>query len=836
MEKTSFKNNEKSYSKRHSSLKKKVTNDKNDNSLLTIYSFISNYMLKEEVNYDENDNRYILLESQDFENESGLKKVSFGEFNEKSYSLSHKRKKQNEEDIDKEEEVYENVDQADYEEEDYEEEDYEEEDYEEDDYEEDDYEEEDYEEDDYQDDDYQYDDYQLNDDEDAEKPYNYDPNQIDSKNVNNDHSINSTNIKQNNSIIRRVGKKKKNKIYNNDNFPNEEDIQIDHNMNEENHSRQLWKKKRKKKRKREKKNMYTNMKNKEIDNNKKGIYKGNNLAKYFTLSMENINEQENIFKDEKQLSRQMSYYNDAYYYTSEMIYKNNRRNKEKFALYLRLMSLFINIIIGIYLIIYFPHTNNDKDTFDGTFKNMDIKDREDIKHIISKNLEINKDYHNYMKKVNLNVSILNKQKELFENKSIINGKANTNTNTNTNSSNNNRMHVNAFDRNSNNNDSVINTNNTNNNNNNSNNFVRFLRNIFSSNNYEQEDNLKSLPNSINKEKTNNNTSITNTGYYNLYKNNNNNNNIIDVEKNIYDENDKNNNLKKKNLKNVKSNNYNSGVYYVNDKDMLKDIKTKEDINNLIYMIDILNLMDDEHIMIYIYNEMNKIYKYAIYSFFGELLVISIIVFSLFILKILINDNNKFSVILTMYGIFYKIFCYIFAHYVLFMGLYILSIYYNIYIHRDIYTHSYNFFCYHYVYNNLYIHLLMLFYALQNIVFTINDAFNCIRMVFILIKHVIIKIYEKITCKNFITFYELKEDKSPLSLTCFNKLKNKCNMNCKCCKDKNCVEIDIDEMHDLEYEKNKLPLFPNFNRKPYCKNLNIKTYEQSLLNMRNPIFK
>ncbi|KYN96882.1 putative membrane protein [Plasmodium gaboni] len=817
MEKTSFKNNQKSYSKRHSSLKKKVTNDKNDNSLLTIYSFISNYMLKEEVNYDENDNRYILLESQDFENESGLKKVSFGEFNEKSYSLSHKRKEQNEEDIDKEEEVYEDVDQADYEEEDYEEEDYEE-----DDYEEDDYEEEDYEEDDYQDDDYQ-----LNDDE--EKPYNYDHNQIDSNNVNNDHNINSTNIKQNNSIIRRGEKKKKNKIYNNDNFPNEEDIQIDHNINEENHSRQLWKKKRKKKRKRAKKNMYTNMKNKEIDNNKKGIYKGNNLAKYFTLSMENINEQENIFKDEKQLSRQMSYYNDAYYYTSEMIYKNNRRNKEKFALYLRLMSLFINIIIGIYLIIYFPHTNNDKDTFDGTFKNMDIKDREDIKHIISKNLEINKDYHNYMKKVNLNVSILNKQKELFENKSIINGKGNTNTN----SSDNNSMHVNSFDRNTNSNDSVINTNNTNNNNNN-NNFVRFLRNIFSSNNYEQEDNLKSLPNSINKEKTNNNTSIKNTGYYNLYKNNNN--NIIDVEKNIYDENDKNNNLKKKNLKNVKINNYNSGVYYVNDKDMLKDIKTKEDINNLIYMIDILNLMDDEHIMIYIYNEMNKIYKYAIYSFFGELLVISIIVFSLFILKILINDNNKFSVILTMYGIFYKIFCYIFAHYVLFMGLYILSIYYNIYINRDIYTHSYNFFCYHYVYNNLYIHLLMLFYALQNIVFTINDAFNCIRMVFILIKHVIIKIYEKITCKNFITFYELKEDKSPLSLTCFNKLKNKCNMNCKCCKDKNCVEIDIDEMHDIEYEKNKLPLFPNFNRKPYCKNLNIKTYEQSLLNMRNPIFK
>lgn len=62
------------------------------------------------------------------------------------------------------------------------------------------------------------------------------------------------------------------------------------------------------------------------------------------------------------------------------------------------------------------------------------------------------------------------------------------------------------------------------------------------------------------------------------------------------------------------------------------------------------------------------------------------------------------------------------------------------------------------------------------------------------------------------------------------------MNCKCCKDKNCVDIDIDEMHDIDYEKNKLPLFPNFNRKPYCKNLNIKTYEQSLLNMRNPIFK
>ncbi|ETW29651.1 hypothetical protein PFFCH_02921 [Plasmodium falciparum FCH/4] len=827
MEKTSFKNNQKSYSKRNSSLKKKVTNDKNDNSLLTIYSFISNYMLKEEMNYDENDNRYILLESQDIENECGLKKVSFGEFNEKSYSLSHKRKEKNEEDIDKEEEVYEGVDQADYEEEDYEEEDYEEEDYEEDDYEEDDYEEDDYEEDDYQDDAEE-----QEEEEDSAKSYNYDHNQIDRNKVNNDESVNSTYNKQNNSI-RRGGKKKKNKIYNNDHFPNDEDIQIDHNTNEEKHSRQLWKKKKKKKRKREKKMMYTN-------SNSKEIYKGNNLAKYFTLSMDNINEQENIFKDEKQLSRQMSYYNDAYYYTSEMIYKNNRRNKEKFALYLRLMSLFINIIIGIYLIIYFPHTNNDMDTFDGTFKNMHIKDREDIKDIISKNLEINKDYHNYMKKVNLNVSILNKQKEFFENKSIGNGKASSSSNfsssndNNNNNNNNNSMHVNTFDRSINNEDSLINTNNLNNNDNN--NFLRFLRNIFSRNNYEQEDNLKSSSNLINKEKTNNNTNVTNTGYYNLYKNNNNNNNIIDVEKNIYYEKDKNNNLKKKNFKNVKNNNYNSGVYYVNDKDMLKDIKTKEDVNNLIYMIDILNLMDDEHIMTYIYNEMNKIYKYAIYSFFGELLVISIIVFSLFILKILIKDNNKFSVILTMYGIFYKIFCYIFAHYVLFMGLYILSIYYNIYIHRDIHTHSYNFFCYHYVYNNLYIHLLMLFYALQNIVFTINDAFNCIRMVFILIKHVIIKIYEKITCKNFITFYELKEDKSPLSLTCFNKLKNKCNMNCKCCKDKNCVDIDIDEMHDIDYEKNKLPLFPNFNRKPYCKNLNIKTYEQSLLNMRNPIFK
>lgn len=207
MEKTSFKNNQKSYSKRNSSLKKKVTNDKNDNSLLTIYSFISNYMLKEEMNYDENDNRYILLESQDIENECGLKKVSFGEFNEKSYSLSHKRKEKNEEDIDKEEEVYEGVDQADYEEEDYEEEDYEEEDYEEDDYEEDDYEEDDYEEDDYQDDAEE-----QEEEEDSAKSYNYDHNQIDRNKVNNDESVNSTYNKQNNSI-RRGGKKKKISTY-----------------------------------------------------------------------------------------------------------------------------------------------------------------------------------------------------------------------------------------------------------------------------------------------------------------------------------------------------------------------------------------------------------------------------------------------------------------------------------------------------------------------------------------------------------------------------------------------------------------------------------------------
>ncbi|KNG74401.1 hypothetical protein PFMG_00497 [Plasmodium falciparum IGH-CR14] len=146
------------------------------------------------------------------------------------------------------------------------------------------------------------------------------------------------------------------------------------------------------------------------------------------------------------------------------------------------------------------------DTFDGTFKNMHIKDREDIKDIISKNLEINKDYHNYMKKVNLNVSILNKQKEFFENKSIGNGKASSSSNfsssndnnNNNNNNNNNSMHVNTFDRSINNEDSLINTNNLNNNDNN--NFLRFLRNIFFTYNYEQEDNLKSSSNLINKER------------------------------------------------------------------------------------------------------------------------------------------------------------------------------------------------------------------------------------------------------------------------------------------------------------------------------------------------
>ncbi|CRH02328.1 conserved Plasmodium protein, unknown function [Plasmodium relictum] len=617
--------------------KNKEMSEKNDSSLLTIYSFISSYVLREESNYDENDNKYILLENQELQNENDLKKVNVGYYNEKIYNKCEGESESENESEDEDE------------------------------------------------------------DEDDENE-NYEKDKMERK-----------------LEIKKKNKEKKN-------------LTIQNGFTSCNKEKYI--KKNRKKEKGEKKNVYES-KNNELYSNSNIKKKMKNLSKYFMLSIDNINEEENIFKDEKQLSKQMSYYNDAYYYTSEMIYKDNRKNKEKFALYLRLISLFVNIIIGIYLIIHFPHTNSQLEM---NFSNKYIREHEKLKEIIRNSIELNKDNNKYMDDVHLNSNILIDEDEKSRNRNA------------------------------------------------------FLSILFR-NNKEIDD-----------------RDINNN-------NNENNNNKINAIKTTY-------------LNKTNDTTINKGKY--------SDIN-ENDVNNLIKEIDIVNLIDDENIMNFIYSEMNKIYKYAIYSFFGELLVISIIVFSLFILKIFIKDNNKFSVILTLYGILYKIFCYFFAHYVLFMGIYILSIYYNIYIHRDIYENSFNFFCYHYVYNNLHIHLLMLFYAFQNIIFTINDTFNCIRMMFIIIKHIIIKIYEKITCKSFITFYELKEDKSFLSINCFNKIKNKCNIYGKCCKDKNCVEIDIDEVHELEYDKSNIP-FTNSKEKSYCKNLDIKTYEQSLLNMRNPIFK
>ncbi|EUD68768.1 hypothetical protein C922_00456 [Plasmodium inui San Antonio 1] len=674
--------------------------EKNDSNLLTIYSFISSYVFKEDMNYDENESRYELLESQDLENESFQKKVSFSEYNEKVYRYYRGRSGSHQAgEVEDEEYEY-----------DPEEEDDEEGDDEED--EEGDHEE---------------------DEEDEGDSYAI---CAADSGVHAVASANEEDIIVQGSVPRKKGKSKSRRKKGTPSAKNNMT-----SMKDTKYRNKLCKK--------WKKNKIHNVNgdSKEAHSNSPIKRNSNSITKYFMLSMENTNEQENIFKDEKQLSRQMSYYNDAYYYTSEMIYKNNKRNKEKFALYLRLMSLFVNIMIGIYLITHFPHTNNE---FEMNSQNRHSREHENLKETIRNRLDPAKNgsHAAYGDSADAHMNALTSQSEVLQN--------------------------NEKKR-------------------------KYLDILFrgSSKAKEKEKEKGKEPNSDSPWK---------------------------------DENSVDSNKEDKNTVLVKGNSSNLA-----EKSSKEGAKETPQVNNLITEIDIVNLIDGEFIMHYIYLEMNKIYKYAIYSFFGELLVISIIVFSLFILRIIIKDNNKFSVILTMYGILYKIFCYIFAHYVLVMGLYILAIYYNICVNKDIYEHNFNFFCYHYVRNNLHIHLLMLFYAFQNIIFTINDAFNCIRMMIIIFKHVIVRIYEKITCKNFITFYELKEDKSPLSLNCMKKIKKRYNMNNKCCRDKTCVEIDIDEIHELEYDKSQLPL-PSLHQKPYCKNLDIKTYEQSLLNMRNPIFK
>ncbi|EDL47282.1 hypothetical protein, conserved [Plasmodium vivax] len=684
--------------------------EKNDSHLLTIYSFISSYVFKEDMNYDENDSRYELLESQDLEHEGCEKKVSFSEYNEKVYRYYRGRSGSDQEGEGEEEEhEYDHEEEEEEEEGDDEEEEEEEEDEE---------------------------DEEENEEDERDCPAD--------SGVHPMASANEEDIIVQGSVPRKKGKSKSRRKKGTPPTKN--------NMTQMKDAKY-----RNKIRKKGKKKKIHNVNEDCKEDHSNGPIKRNinNISKYFMLSMDNINEQENIFKDEKQLSRQMSYYNDAYYYTSEMIYKNNKRHKEKFALYLRLMSLFVNIMIGIYLITHFPHTNNE---FEMNSQNRHSREHESLKEIIRNRLDPAKNGPPaaygapavYGGSADEHMSALTSQSEVLQN----------------------------------------------------NEKKRKYLDILFRGSSKDKGNEKGMekgkrPNSASPSKDENNLDSNEEG--------------------------KNAVLTRGNSPTPASKSSNESA------------KETPQVNNLITEIDIVNLIDDEYIMHYIYLEMNKIYKYAIYSFFGELLVISIIVFSLFILRIIIKDNNKFSVILTMYGILYKIFCYIFAHYVLVMGLYILSIYYNIYVNKDIYEHSFNFFCYHYVYNNLHIHFLMLFYAFQNIIFTINDAFNCIRMMFIIFKHIMVRIYEKITCKNFITFYELKEDKSPLSLNCMNKFKKKCNMNNKCCRDKTCVEIDIDEIHELEYDKSQLP-FPSLHQKPYCKNLDIKTYEQSLLNMRNPIFK
>ncbi|CAD2103650.1 conserved Plasmodium protein, unknown function [Plasmodium vinckei lentum] len=658
---TSF---DKSDSKKHIE-----ANENNESNLLTIYSFISNYVLKEDNNYEEDYNRYELLESHDLENKFLDKRVSFNECNEKEYDYYIDNKYC---DIENDKENYDEQ-ESDEPDKEYD--------------------------DDEKEDDVYYDD--ENDENDSTEDH--------AKRVTNDFSLK---ISEEDAYIDKDFAKQK--LESNQSFE----------LKKNTHKKTSKYKKKNKKGEKIKRNNISSMNSNYNGRLKRSI---NNISSYFMLSMENLNEEKNMFKDEKQLSRQMSYYNDAYYYTSEMIYKDDKRHKEKLALYLRLMSLFINIMIGIYLISYFPHTRSNQSGMD--IQNMHLMEYENLKNVIKNKLETK---HNMLDNFNT----------LF-----------------------NMGHIDVLK-----------------NNQNKQKYLDMLYKI--------------------RQNYNDNKAIINRGDY---------------------------------TNNQNDDNANNGDNNIDISYATQIEKNNIEVNKFIREIDIVNLIDDKYVMNYIYIEMNKIYRYAVYSFFGELFVISIIVISLFILKLFIKDNNKFSVILTMYGIFYKLFCYIFAHYVLVMGLYILSIYYNIYVYRDIYEHSFNFFCYHYVYNNIHIHLLMLFYALQNIVFTINDTFNCLRMTIIIIKHLIIKVYEKITCKNFITFYELEEDKSPLSLNCMNKFKCKHCLNDKCCKDKNCGEIDIDEIHQFEYAKSKFS-FTDINQKQYCKNLDIKTYEQSLLTMRNPLFK
>ncbi|WBY60634.1 hypothetical protein Py17XNL_001400933 [Plasmodium yoelii yoelii] len=571
-------------------------NENNESNLLTIYSFISNYVLKEDISYEEDYNRYELLENHDLENKYLDKKVSFSEYNEKRYDYYVENKYC---DIENDKENY---DEQGWDEVDKE-----------------------------------YDD----DDDKEEDVYSDDENDDTG-----DHTKRNTNefslkINEEDAYI--------DKDYVKQDLESNQSFQLKKNTHKTN-SKNKKKNKKGEKTKRNNISSMNNNYNRNINDNynerlKRSI---NNISSYFMLSMENFNDEKNMFKDEKQLSRQMSYYNDAYYYTSEMIYKDNKRHKEKLALYLRLMSLFINIMIGIYLISYFPHTKSNENGMD--VQNMHLMEYENLKNVI---------------------------KNKLESKNTMVGNFNTFFS---------MSHIDVLKNNQ--------------------NKQKYLDMLFK----------------ISKKYNNNKASINQNDYTNNQNNDNANNSDNNIEINRGTQIDKNN----------------------------------IEVNKLIREMDIINLIDNTYVMDYIYIEMNKIYKYVVCSFFGELFVISIIVFSLFILKLFIKDNNKFSVILTI-------------------------------------------------------------------------------MAIIIIKHVIIKIYEKITCKNFITFYELEEDKSPLSLNCMNKFKCKHCLNDKCCKDKNCGEIDIDEIHQFEYAKTKFS-FTDINQKQYCKNLDIKTYEQSLLNMRNPLFK
>ncbi|GAB68747.1 hypothetical protein PCYB_141750 [Plasmodium cynomolgi strain B] len=498
--------------------------EKNNSNLLTIYSFISSYVFKEDMNYDENDSRYELLESQDLENESYEKKVSFSEYNEKVYRYYRGRSGSDQAgEVEDEEYEYDHEEEDEEEEEGERGEDYEEEDDEEGDDEED---------------------VEENHEEDEEDEGHYHGICAADSDVHAVASANEEDIIVQGRVPRKKGKSRSRRKKGTPRTKNNMT-----SMKDTKYRNKLYKKGNK--------NKIHNVNEDSMEDHSNGPIKRNinNISKYFMLSMDNINEQENIFKDEKQLSRQMSYYNDAYYYTSEMIYKNNKRHKEKLALYLRLMSLFVNIMIGIYLITHFPHTNNE---FEMNSQNSHSKEHENLKEIIRNRLDPAKNGApaTYGDSADAHMNALTSQNEVLKN--------------------------NEKKR-------------------------KYLDILFRGSSKATE-----------KEKESNSASPWNDE------------NIVDSTK------------EDKEAVLVRGNSSNPVA-----KSSKTSAKETPQVNNQITEIDIVNLIYDEYIMHYIYMEMNKIYKYAIYSFFGELLVISIIVFSLFILRIIIKDNNKFSVILTM---------------------------------------------------------------------------------------------------------------------------------------------------------------------------------------------